>query len=93
MRRGWARDSVAHVQSNYKSLVNVGTTVEREQVGTARQRVGRHMHTSTCSRVEIKRIVKHKVLHHLFGMGGVKIIKIIKYISVYTTKKVHSMMK
>lgn len=49
MRRGWVRDSVVHVQSNYKSLVNVGTTGERERAATARHRVGRHMHTCTYS--------------------------------------------
>lgn len=49
VRRGWARDSVVHVQSNYKSLVNVGTTGEGEQAATAHHRVGRHTHTCTCS--------------------------------------------
>lgn len=69
MRRGWVRDNVAHVQSNYKSLVNVGTTGERERVATARHRVGRHSHTCTYS-VEIKRIVKLKVLHNYFFREG-----------------------
>ena len=54
MRRGWARDSVVHVQSDYKSLVNVGTTVEHERAVTARHCVGRHMHTCTYSDWRLK---------------------------------------
>lgn len=61
MRRGWVRDNVDHVQSNYKSLVNVGTTGERERVATAPP-CRKTLAYLYLLRVEIKRIVKLKVL-------------------------------
>lgn len=68
MRRGRVRDNVAHVQSNYKSLVNVGTTGERER-SPQRRPVGGHVYLYLL-RVEIKRIVKLKVLHNFFFRWG-----------------------
>lgn len=87
MRRGWVRDNLVHVQSNYKSLVKVGTTGERERVATARHPLGRHLHTCTYSERRSKGLSNLKWYIITFwgerGGGGHSKLILVRITTVY----------
>lgn len=70
VRRGWARDSVVHVQSNLQ-VFGQRWYHSRARASCNSVPVCRKTHAYLyLLRVEIRRIVKHKVLNHLSGGGG-----------------------